>query len=391
MFGRSIRIGRIAGIPIGVSPWWLAVVAFFTWMLGSSYFPEVVNGISPAASYALGFAAVLLLFASLLAHEFGHAIVARRRGIEVEEIELWLLGGVSKLRGEAHAPGDELRYALAGPAVSALITACFGTLAFALPASVPAWVSALVGYELIINALILCFNLMPAFPLDGGRVLRALLWRRSGAMQPATEIAARVGRVFGYILIGLGVLLLFGPAAYDGVWLAFIGFFIVMAAGQQATGAELHAVFSGRRVSDLMTRPVVTIPGELPLSLAARDYFGRYPYTAFPVVDARGRAVGVVTAWGMEATTRRARLSVVASPMAGRVADIAEGDHALLVTEDTDVAELFERPSFARVGRAIVVDTGGAPVGIVSTTDVQRAIRSTRLATSQGASMRSVG
>ena len=133
MPGRSIRIARIAGIPVGVSPWWLVIVALITWSLGASYFPEVLHGIAPGASYALGLASALLLFASILAHEFGHAIVARRHGIEVEEIDLWLLGGVSRMHGEAHDPSDELRYALAGPAVTALISACFGVVLLALP------------------------------------------------------------------------------------------------------------------------------------------------------------------------------------------------------------------------------------------------------------------
>ena len=145
MPGRSFRIGRIAGIPVGVSPLWLVIVALITWSLGAGYFPEAVHGISTPGAYALGLASALLLFASILAHEFGHALVARRRGIEVEEIDLWLLGGVSRLRGEAHAPGDELRFALAGPAVSAVLGACFGLATILLPASTPAALSALIG------------------------------------------------------------------------------------------------------------------------------------------------------------------------------------------------------------------------------------------------------
>src|ERR1017187_1632131 len=173
MPGRSLRIARIAGIPVGVSPWWLLIVALITWSLGSSYFPEQVHGIGSTASYALGLASALLLFAGILAHEFGHALVARRHGIEVEEIDLWLLGGVSRMRGEAHDPSAELRYALAGPAVTAVIAAIFGVVGLLLPASAPAVVRALVEYQVLINALILVFNLLPAFPLDGGRELRA--------------------------------------------------------------------------------------------------------------------------------------------------------------------------------------------------------------------------
>ena len=237
MPGRSYRIGRIAGIPVGVSPLWLVIVALFTVALGAGYFPEEVHGISPVVSYALGLASVLLLFASILAHEFGHALVARRRGIEVQEIDLWLLGGVSRMRGEAHAPGDELAFALAGPAVTAVLAACFGALALLLPSSTPAVARALIDYQALVNCLLLGFNLMPAFPLDGGRVLRSLLWRRSGDIGRSTATAASVGRGFGYLLIGLGGLE-FLSGAPEGLWLALIGFFIVSAASAEQASTD---------------------------------------------------------------------------------------------------------------------------------------------------------
>jgi Zn-dependent protease len=144
--GRSLRIGRIAGIPVGVSPWWLVIVALITWSLGSSYFPEEVHDISPSVAYALGLASALLLFASILLHEFGHAIIARRHGIQVQEIDLWLLGGVSIMRGEAHEPGDELRYALAGPAVTAAIAAIFAGISLLVASSASAVLRALIEY-----------------------------------------------------------------------------------------------------------------------------------------------------------------------------------------------------------------------------------------------------
>jgi Zn-dependent protease len=194
MPGRSIRVARIAGIPVGVSPWWLVIVALFTWMLGASYYPSVVHGIAPATAYGLGLLSILLLFASILAHEFGHALVARRCGIEVEEIDLWLLGGVSKLRGRPQTPVDELRFAAAGPAVTAVIAAIFGAVALLLPGSTPAAIKAVVDYQAEINLFLLFFNLVPAFPLDGGRIARALLWRRGGDIAEATKTASGLGR-----------------------------------------------------------------------------------------------------------------------------------------------------------------------------------------------------
>ena len=372
MPGPSVRIGRIAGIPVKVSASWLVVVALFTWILGSSYFPEVVKGVSPAESYALGLASVLLLFASILAHEFGHALVARRRGIEVEEIDLWLLGGVARMSGEAHDPDDELRYALAGPAVTAAIGACFGIAALLLPPGTPAGVRALVEYQAYVNAAILALNLLPAFPLDGGRVLRALLWRRTGQLRTATERAASIGRGFGYVMICLGGLALLGGAP-SGLWLALIGFFITVAARQEAMGAEVKAALSGIDTQDLMSTPVVSIPERCSLARAGTDYFMPYRFNAFPVVDDAGRALGLITLAQLESKAPR-------DERAATVAQIADRDPQLTAAADEDVARLLERPAFARVGRAVVVDDAGKPIGMLSITDVQRALRVARLA-----------
>jgi Zn-dependent protease/predicted transcriptional regulator len=372
MPGRSFRIARIAGIPVGVSPWWLAIVALITWTLGASYFPEEVHGISSGASYALGLASALLLFASILAHEFGHAIVARRHGIAVEEIDLWLLGGVSRMHGEAHDPDDELRYALAGPAVTLVIAACFGVAVLLLPSSTPAVVRALVEYQALVNGMILVFNLLPAFPLDGGRVLRSLLWRRSGDIERSTATAASVGRGFGYVMIFLGLLEFLGGGP-GGLWLVLIGVFVTMAAGQQAAGAQVQAALSGVHASDLMSTPVVSIPERTSPAQAVSDYFLPYRYTSFPVIDVQGRVRGLVSVKQIESLTHQQRA-------ASRVAEIADRDPDLIVGEGEDIVTLLERPAFARVGRAVVVDESGAPVGLVSITDVQRTLRASRLA-----------
>jgi Zn-dependent protease len=371
MPGRSVRIARIAGIPVGVSPWWLAIVALITWTLAADYFPSVVAGISTATSYLLGLASALLLFASILAHEFGHAIVARRHGIEVEEIDLWLLGGVSKMRNEAHHPDDELRYAIAGPAVTAVFALVFGAIDLALPASAPAVLRALIGYQLLVNVLILGFNLLPAFPLDGGRVLRSLLWRRSGDVARSTDTAARVGRMFGYAMVAFGLLELFSGYA-GGLWLAVVGFFIVAAAGAQSMGAQVQATFSGVHARELMSTPVVSIPQDVTLAQAGSQYFVPHLYTAFPVVDAAGRFDGVIAVGRVQAIPRRER------PYR-HVGEVADHDPTLAIGEDEDVTALLTRPAFARVGRAVVVDADNEPVGLVSITDVQRALRAARL------------
>ncbi len=232
---RSVRIGRLAGIPIGIQPLWLVIVGLITWSLGAAYYPEAVSGIAPLAAYALGLLSALLLFASILLHELGHALVARRHGVEIEEIDLWLLGGVARMSGQPKAAGDELRFALAGPAVTLVIAVFFGAIAIALPASGPAALRAVVEYQAFINAAILVFNLLPAFPLDGGRVARALLWSWTGDLGRATAAAASIGRGLGYGMIALGVFATLAGVV-TGLWLALIGFFVVVAAKAEEGG-----------------------------------------------------------------------------------------------------------------------------------------------------------
>ena len=371
MPGRSLRIGRVAGIPVGVSPLWLVIVGLITWSLGAGYYPDRIPGIAPTEAYALGLLSALLLFASILAHEVGHAVVARRHGVEVEEIDLWLLGGVARMRGSPKGPGDELRYALAGPAVTAVVAAVFGAAALTLPASWPDAVREVVGYQAFVNAAILVFNLMPAFPLDGGRVTRALLWRRTGDFVAATERAAVAGRAFGWVLVGLGALGALGGAP-GGLWLALIGGFLLMASRAEAAGTEVHATFAGTAVESLMSRPPSCVPASQSIQDALHDHFATERYTAFPVVSDAGRAVGVVTLDRVAAVPPSDRGRV-------RVADVTDDDARLLIRPDHDLVALLEDPAFNAVGRAVVVDDVLHALGVVSITDVRRALRVARV------------
>jgi Zn-dependent protease/CBS domain-containing protein len=370
MPGRSIRVARIAGIPVGISPLWLVIVALMTWSLGAGYYPTEIDGIAPAAAYGLGLLSVLLLFASILAHEFGHAIVARRRGVEIEEIDLWLLGGVARMSGRPHTAGDELRFALAGPAVTAAVSCVFGTIALVLPASTPAGVRAVVDYQAEVNLLILGFNLVPAFPLDGGRVARALMWLRTGDIGKATDWAAGFGLAFGYLLIAAGALFWLDGAP-GGLWFAVIGFFLVVAARSERVQEHVLENLAGVRAQDLMSTPAVTIPAGTTLE-EAQPYFARYRYTAFPVADETGRAIGLLRIDELEQTPYpRWHLTTVET--------VADRDRGLVVDEMEDVTHVLEGPGFQRVGRAAVVDRDGRAVGLLSMTDVERAVRTTQL------------
>jgi Zn-dependent protease len=367
---RSIRVGRLGGIPIGIQPLWLVIVALITVSLGATYYPDQVAGLAPAAAYGLGLLSALLLFASILLHEFGHAIVARRHGVEIEEIDLWLLGGVARMSGYPKTAVDELRFALAGPGVTLAIVLLLALVAFALPASAPSALTALVSYQLFVNAAILAFNLLPAFPLDGGRVARALIWRHNHDLLRATTLAASIGRGLGYAMVGLGVFAALA-GGFAGLWLALIGVFVIAAARAEAEGLRVRLAFRGRAVGNLASFPAVCVPAQISVADAVRDYFVPRRFAAFPVVDGE-RLVGLIdrAAIGRVPALRREAITV---------GEACVEEPSLLVEGSADAAELLERPAFRKIGRAIVTNPDGKP-GVVSITDVNQVLRALELA-----------
>ena len=374
MFGGDLKIGRLAGIPISIHPLWLVIVGLITWSLGSTYYPDQVSGIPPTAAYGLGLASALLLFASILLHELGHAVVARRYGVEIKGIELWLLGGVAKMNGAAHRPEEELRFALAGPAVTVVIAVVFGLAAVALPSSAPDAVVALLSYQALINAAILVFNMLPAFPLDGGRVLRAIIWQRTGNFQQATARAARVGRGFGYGMLALAFLGVFAGAP-GLLWLGLIGLFLIVAGRAEESTVALQATFKGLGLRRVMAVPAATLDAEATVADALRDSFSALGYHAFPVVD-RGEPVGLLSIDQVEAVPSERRMS-------SRVGDLADRDPSVFVDEDITVEQLLANAAFQR-HRRVVVRCHDGEIGILSATAIERAVRARRMLDNPG-------
>lgn len=231
----TFNLGRIAGIPIGVNWTWLAVFGLYVWSLESSVFPSTNPGLSHTTYVVMAFAAALLFFGSLLLHELGHALQARRDGVEIEEITLWMLGGVARFRGALPSAGAEFRIAIAGPVVTAVLSATFvGIAVLTRFASSVDGVFAWLGY---INLLLLGFNLLPALPLDGGRIFRSTLWRIKGDFAWATRIAAAVGFAIGALMIAAGLLSSFSVGTFGGLWLVLVGWFVLMSARREALRA----------------------------------------------------------------------------------------------------------------------------------------------------------
>jgi Zn-dependent protease/CBS domain-containing protein len=364
----TVRLGRVAGI--GIAAHWslLVIVWLISWSLASAQFPDEVAGLSGSTYWIAGILTALLFFAGLLAHELSHALVARREGIEVEDITLWLFGGVSRLRGEAATPTIELRVAIAGPATSFAVAAAFGLLAVALDVtdahpltvSVASWMAR-------INAVLAIFNMVPAFPLDGGRVLRATLWRRRGDRVRATAIAAQAGRIFGFTLIGIGLLDFAAGGSIGGVWLVFVGWFLLGASRAESEMTLVRAALEGKRAVDIMTPDPVTAPAALTLAELFEDYVVPSRHSTFPVIAGDGTLCGLVTMNRMKSVPTDAWPTT-------RVHDVARAlDAVPCVHPDANAIDVLAAMSGAPDGRALVVD-GRAPVGIVSPSDVTRAL-----------------
>jgi Zn-dependent protease len=360
----SLRLGRVAGIEIGVNWSWLVVFALITWTLASAVFPSTNPGLSKGAHVAMAIVAAVLFFASLLAHELGHAFQARRDGMEIDGITLWLFGGVARFKGMFPSAGAEFRIAIAGPLVSLAIGAVCVLVAWAVP--LPEAVDGVVAWLGYINLTLLVFNLLPALPLDGGRVLRSALWYFKRDFRAATLISAVIARGLALVLIGAGIFFFIFEGSFSGAWFAFIGWFLLQAAGNEARYLATRQAFGGLRVRDVMTREPVTVEPEMTLGQLMDQVAWTRRHTTYPVVE-DGQAVGllpfrcVAEVPRAEWDERRVRDCLI--PL--RDVPVLEEDEELFDA----LAELSE----ADVHRGLVLD-GERLVGFLSMSDLSRAL-----------------
>ncbi len=364
----SVRLGRVAGIPIGANWSLLAVFALLVVGLGGAELPHSAPGHLAASYYLVAVAAAAVFYACLLAHELAHALVARRRGIAVDGIVLWLLGGVSKLRDEPADPRTEFAVSAAGPATSMALALVFFALTRVVGAGHPASLAAAgLGWLGWVNGALAVFNLVPAFPLDGGRVLHALAWKRSGDKGAATALAARMGQVFGYGFVAIGV---FGAMAttfgLSGLWLALIGWFLVSASGQEARSLVRTQQLTGLRARDAMVSDPVTVPAWVTLDRVWDVCVWRRRLAAFPVVVADGSFVGVASAARIQAVPpEQWPLRTVGTVM-------EPGQRCVTAGPDEDLAPLARRLVASGAPLAVVL-WAGRPIGTVTLFDIDRA------------------
>ena len=362
----TISLGSISGIPVRAD-WSVLVIAWLiAWTLAVGVLPDLAENTSPVASWGVALVAAAVFLASLLAHEMSHSLVARRHGIRVESVTLWMLGGIARIQDEPRDARTQLLVAAAGPAASAAFGVAF--LGLALVSSVlalPKVVVIAAAWLGSMNLLLGVFNLVPAAPLDGGRILQAVLWARRGDRLSASVSAARAGVVFAFVLIGLGLLEIAFGIVVGGVWFIFLGWFLLHAARSEEYMYRMRADLAGLHVADAMTSDPVVAPEGVFVEDLLTDYVLRHPASSFPLVDDRGGVTGLVT-------LRRVRHVPVHDRARVRALDIAWPlDELPRVSPGDLLLDALSSAGERGDGRLLVFE-GGRLVGIVSPSDVSR-------------------
>lgn len=362
-----MRVGTIAGFELRIHWSTLVIFGLLVWSLAATQLPEQAGGASDTAYLLAALVAGVAFFGALLAHEVSHAVLARREGIEVHSLTLWVLGGIAALKGEARTPAADLRIAAVGPAVSIALALGAGAAAMAVDAAGGHdLVVATLGWLAGINLVLGLFNLVPAAPLDGGRILRAALWAWRGDRTAASITAARAGEIFAYLLIGFGLVSFFAPGV-GGLWFLILGWFLLNAARAEHAQTVLHDTIGDLPVASVMTSDPVTVPADASVADLLDNYMLATRHSAFPVCDDDGHVTGLVTLNRLRTVDPDRRDSVPVAEIACALDDVP------LAEPDEQLVDLLPRLNACGEGRALVLE-GGELIGIVTPTDVSRAV-----------------
>lgn len=380
--GNGITLFHVRGIRIGVDWSWLLILFLIIVGLTGSYQDQLDEPNSSSVPYVLAVLSAFGFFASILLHELGHAFVALRNGVGISSIQLWLFGGVARMDRDTDTAAAEFKIAIAGPVVTLAIfvVLCAAGIVATGPSDFwdATWIEssgstsaavAVITWLAFINALLLVFNLLPAFPMDGGRVVRAIAWWRTGNRNSATRFAGTLGRAFGYLFMAVGILLVFSGRPIDGIWLAFIGVMINGAARGAILQSAISSRIEGVRVADVMDAEPVAIPEECSIEQALDEYFLRYRWPWFPVVDAAQRFKGLLIRESADEIPELSRATA-------RVAELLEPDPGSLhVSVETPLETLLGNEALRRLGALMAVDADGRLRGVVTAEQIGRALR----------------
>jgi Zn-dependent protease len=373
----TIRLGQVFGIRVGVSRWWFLVLFFVIYAL-NGYFGQILpNGTQAFIVAVLG---ALCFFGTVVAHELGHALVARHQGMTIEGVDLWALGGFTRTRGEAATPGAEFRMAAAGPAVNAVVIAicvglglAFGSFRHFLDVALlesGLHVSAalvLLGWLALINFVLLVFNLMPAFPLDGGRIARAIVWQVTGDPNRATRACAQLGRAFGMLVVAGGVVLVVDRYTISGLWFVLIGLFVTQSARQALAQATVGALIRDVKVADIMDRRPVTVPSQTTLLDADARYFhaGAQPWLV--VADDDGLYRGLLLRERLEHELSEGRPALTAG-------EVSIDSPPWRIDASATLETALRSDGLRRLGAIVAVDSDGKLAGVLTLPSIRRAM-----------------
>jgi Zn-dependent protease/CBS domain-containing protein len=360
----GVRLFRVGGIEIDIDYSWLLIFLLVLWSLSVGYFPSVAPGMGVGIYWVAGLIATVGLFGSILLHELSHSFAARRAGIDVPAITLFLFGGVSEMSDEPRRPPTEIWIAAVGPLTSFALAGVFW-VAYALwPAAEPGLVGPIIGYLAFINAALGVFNLLPGFPLDGGRILRAAVWWRTGSLERATRVATNAGKGFAIGLMVLGALEIFGGSLIGGIWLILIGLFLRGMAQASYQAVVLRHALGDVEVGEVMIRDPVSVAPDTSIRSLIDDYFLAYGYRGFPVVE-NGQVRGVISIAEVKDVPAERRDEV-------RVADTMRRiEPALLVDPHAALSDALRQMARERTGR-LVVSRDGALLGMITKTGLSR-------------------
>lgn len=362
-FMRGFRVGSISGFEIRIDLSWFIIFFLILWTLSSGIFPAQYPDLSTATHIIMGIVGTVLFFGSLLVHELSHSLVARTKGIPVEGITLFIFGGISRTRMDAERPGDEFQIAGIGPLVSLVLAIAFGVIQWI--GSQLGWSSAVVGvaqYLAYINFLLAIFNLLPGFPLDGGRLFRSIIWKFTGDLRKATRIASIGGQFLGYFLIGLGIVQMFQASLLGGLWFVFIGWFLNTAAEASYQQQLLHMGLEGLRARQVMSSNPETVPPDISLHQVIEDYFMNRRYQAFPVTE-QGELLGVVTLNQVKETPKDKREHLTVRDV------MTSSEQGVVVHPDEKMTDVIDKMQDSQARRVLVARDGQLD-GIITASDI---------------------
>jgi Zn-dependent protease/CBS domain-containing protein len=366
MGSSSFSIGRILGIRIALHPSWLVIAFLVTFSLATASLPRNFPGWEPAVYWLVAAFVALLFFGSVLAHELSHAVVARRYGIKVRDITLFVFGGAATLEGDARTPRQEALIAFAGPLTSLLLGLAFLGIGLLVQQEQAV---AIIGWLAFVNLILGVFNLIPGFPMDGGRILRALIWRVRGDQLAATRAAATVGRYVGYGLIGLGAYIAFQVDTFNGIWLALIGWFLSTAAESSIAQASLQRALRGVKVRDVMDAEPASIPPNETVSELVNERLMRGEDRSFLVRHTDGGLAGIVTLSDIRRVARDDWPTARVTDIMTRHADLAK------VGPDEELESALDVLQAREVNQLPVVDADGRTVlGLLTRAGILRLV-----------------